>query len=339
MTSRLHIQLLGDFLIENGDAPIEGVDTARLQSLLAYLLLHRDAPQSRQHLAFLFWPDSTETQARTNLRKQIFYLRRALPDVDGHLYADGKTVRWQADSPMALDVAQFEAHLAEAGEAEARGDQKAEQEALAQAASLYKGDLLPGSYDDWVLDERERLSQRLTAALERLILLCEEERDYRAAIDFAQQLLHHDPLHEATHRRIMRLHALNGDRARALRAYHTCVTALERELGVEPSARTQAAYQRLLETEARPEHPKRRRVSASPLIGRDGEWSQLQAAWRAASRGRPQMVLLAGETGIGKTRMAEELLDWAVRQGVPAASTRCYASEGGLAYALSLIHI
>jgi len=333
LTSTLHIQLLGDLLIENGHAPIQSVDTPRLQSLLAYLLLHREAPQSRQHLAFLFWPDSSETQARTNLRKQIHYLRRALPNAGEHLYADGKIVRWQADSPMALDVARFEACIAEADEAEARGDQKAEREALVQAASLYKGDLLPGSYDDWVLDERERLSQRFTAALERLILLCEEVRDYRAAIDFAQQLLHHDPVHEATHQRIMRLHALNGDRARALRAYHTCVTALERELGVEPSAQTQAAYQRLLETEARPGHPRRRRVTASPLIGRDPEWSKLQAAWRAASRGRPQMVLLAGETGIGKTRMAEELLDWAVRQGVPTASTRCYASEGGLAYA------
>lgn len=69
LTSTLHIQLLGDFLIENGHAPIEGVDGARLQSLLAYLLLHGEAPQSRQHLAFLFWPDSSETQARTNLRK------------------------------------------------------------------------------------------------------------------------------------------------------------------------------------------------------------------------------------------------------------------------------
>ena len=333
MTSKLHIQLLGDFLIENGDAPIQGVDTPRQQTLLAYLLLHREAPQSRQHLAFLFWPNSTESQARTNLRKQIYHLRRALPDTDSHLYADSKSVRWQASSPLALDVAQFESCLTKASDAEARRDQKAEREALVQAASLYKGDLLPSSYEDWVLDERERLSERYAAALERLILLYEEDRDYRGAIEIAQRLLHHDPIHEATHRRLMRLHALNGDRARALRAYHTCTTVLERELGVEPSAQTQAAYRRLLETESGPSRRRERRASASPLIGRDAEWTQLQAAWRMTTRGQPQMVLLEGEPGIGKTRLAEELLDWAGRQGIPAAGTRCYASEGGLAYA------
>ena len=333
MTSELHVQLLGGFLIENGDGPLSGVDSPRLQSLLAYLLLHREAPLSRQHLSFLFWPDSTEAQARTNLRKQIYNLRRTVPDADQHLYADSLTVRWHTDSPLALDVAQFEACLVEAGEAEGKGDQQTERKALARAASLYKGDLLPGFYDDWVLDERQRLSQRLTGALERLTLLYELDRQYGPAIETAQQLLLHDPVHEATHRRIMRLHALNGDRARALRAYHTCTTVLERELDVEPSAQTQAAYQRLLETEARPAHRRERSVSASRLIGRDAAWAQLQAAWQATSRGQPQLVLLEGEPGIGKTRLAEELLDWAGRQGIAAAGTRCYASEGELAYA------
>ncbi|NIV30204.1 MAG: AAA family ATPase, partial [Anaerolineae bacterium] len=286
-----------------------------------------------QHLAFLFWPDSTEAQARTNLRKQIFRLRRGLPDADHHLHADSKNVRWQAESPLWLDVAQFEAQLTKADDAGAREDQRAEREALVQAASLYKGDLLPGSYEDWVLAERERLSERFTAALERLILLCEEDRQYRAAIEYAQQLLHHDPIHEATHRRLMRLHALNGDRARALRAYHTCVTALERELGVEPSTQTRAAYQRLLEMDTGPSPRRKKRASASPLIGREAEWVQLQEAWRATSRGQPQMVLLEGEPGIGKTRLAEELLGWAGRQGMGACGTRCYASEGRLAFA------
>jgi DNA-binding SARP family transcriptional activator len=332
VTSTLHIGLLGDFRIENGDAPIEGVDRPRLQSLLAYLLLHADAPQLRQHVAFIFWPDSSEAQARTNLRKQIYHLRHALPQPDRYLNADSKNVQWQPDAPFTLDVAQFEAQLARAKEAEASGEQQAERDAFAAAVALYKGDLLPGSYDDWVLTERERLSQQFIAALERLILLCEEGRDYQAGIEYAQRLLRHDPVHEASYRRLMRLHALNGDRARALRAYHTCATILERELGVEPSAQTQEAYQRLLRMEARPAQ-RRRRVTASSLVGRDREWSQLQTAWRAASRGQPQMVLLTGDPGIGKTRLAEEMLNWARRQGVSNASTRCYASESELAYA------
>lgn len=65
----LHIQLLGDFQLCYGDQPVTTVNQARVQSLLAYLLLHRHAPQARQQLAFTFWPDVSEAQARNNLRR------------------------------------------------------------------------------------------------------------------------------------------------------------------------------------------------------------------------------------------------------------------------------
>src|SRR5437763_12859276 len=76
---KLHIRLLGDFRAAIGDKPVTSLNTPRLQALLAYLLLHRDAAQSRQHVAFLFWPDSSEDQALANLRNLLFSLRRALP--------------------------------------------------------------------------------------------------------------------------------------------------------------------------------------------------------------------------------------------------------------------
>jgi DNA-binding SARP family transcriptional activator len=75
----LHIRLLGEFSFVYGDQPVTTVNTARLQTLLAYLVLHRDAPQLRYYLAFQFWPDSPESQARTNLRHLIHELRQALP--------------------------------------------------------------------------------------------------------------------------------------------------------------------------------------------------------------------------------------------------------------------
>ena len=71
MSPTLRIHLLGDFLLVSGEAPVP-MPVARAQSLLAYLLLHRDAPQGRSHLAFLLWPDSTEAQAHTNLRKLLY---------------------------------------------------------------------------------------------------------------------------------------------------------------------------------------------------------------------------------------------------------------------------
>ncbi len=332
MTTNLRIQLLGDFTFADDGTPLTGANTPRLQSLLAYLLLHRDAPQSRTHLAFQFWPDSTEAQARSNLRTLIHRLRGALPDANLFLHVDAQAVQWRPGAPFTLDVAEFEAALAQAKGAQQSGDEGREQHDLEGAVALYGGDLLPSCYDDWILPERERLNQAYLDALEQLVGLLEDQRAYEQAIAYARRLLRHDPLHEAGYRRLMHLRALDGDRAGALRVYHTCATALQRELGVEPSPLTQRAYEDLLQAEDRPTLAARTALGLTPLVGREEEWSQLQTAWRRSRRG-PRLVLLQGEAGIGKTRLVEELLDWAARQGIAHSYARCYAAEGELAYA------
>ncbi len=330
----LSVSLLGDFCIRHDEAPVTDVDTPRLQSLLAYLMLHRDAPQSRAHLAFLFWPDTTEAQARTNLRNLLHHLRHALPDADSYLDASVQTLQWRSDAPFTLDVADFDAALAHAEQAQQMGDSAAVREALERAVALYKGDLLPSCYDDWIIPHREGLRQAYLSALERLVRMLEEQRDYQAAIRNAQRLLRHDPLHEATYRHLIRLHALNGDRAGALRVYHTCTTVLQRELDVEPSAATREAYEQLLGAESQPSPTVPTTTAFSPLVGREREWAQMLQAWRAVvAGGEPHVVMLSGEAGIGKTRLAEELLQWAARQGIASANARCYAAEGELAYA------
>lgn len=178
----LHIQLLGDFRLTYGEEAVTSVNTTRLQSLLAYLVLHRSAPQPRQHLAFLFWPDSTEAQARSNLRTLLTRLRHGLPDADRFLHVDTQTLQWQPEAPFTLDVAEFEAALARADRAERAGNRTGTRMALERAVDQYHGDLLPGLYDDWILEERERLRQTFSEALERLMLLVEHQRDYAAAI-------------------------------------------------------------------------------------------------------------------------------------------------------------
>jgi DNA-binding SARP family transcriptional activator len=105
MSFSLHVRLLGGFALLYNDAPVTSVNTSRMQSLLAYLVLHRDAPQSRRHLAFLFWPDSSEAQARTNLRREYYQLRHALPEADRFLSADAQTSQWNPSAPFTLDVA------------------------------------------------------------------------------------------------------------------------------------------------------------------------------------------------------------------------------------------
>lgn len=335
--STLDVHLLGDFRLTYGGEPVRSIDTARLQSLFAYLVLHSGAPQSRQHLSFRFWPDSSEAQARTNLRQLLYHLRHALPDPDRFLCVDTRTVQWRPDAPYDLDVADFEHAVVWADEAEQRADQDAARAALKEAAELYRGDLLPGCYEDWIEPERERLRHRYTEVLERLAAILEEHRAYGAAVSCAERLLRQNPLRETSYRSLMRLHALSGDRAAALHVYHDCVKALRQELGVDPDPATRALHERLLKARATPEREGAPRSAVPavefPLVGRRTEWERLREAWHTAAHRGPRVVLVTGEAGIGKTRLAEELLQWTGSQGMAAARAHCYAAEGRLAYA------
>jgi tetratricopeptide (TPR) repeat protein len=235
-----------------------------------------------------------------------------------------------------LDVLEFEDALMRAEQAEQAQDVTGTRQTLERAVSLYGGELLPGCYDEWILSERDRLHQAILRALERLISLLQREHNYESAIDMAQGLLRHDPLHESTYRRLMRLFAARGDRAAALRVYHTCASMLERELGTVPSQATREVYDRLMHVEEKGGQASAApaaRLLETPLIGRKREWAQLQVAWRRISSKGPSLVVFTGEGGIGKTRLAEELAAWASRQGAAIASARCYAAEGELAYA------
>ena len=337
MPPHLQIRLLGNFSLTYGDEPVAGIHAARVQSVLAYLVLHRDAPQLRQHLAFLFWPDSTEAQARNNLRQTLHALRLALPGADTFLHADTNTLRWRPDAPFTLDVADFERALALAEAAEHRDDPEALHAALEQAVNCYQADLLPGCYDEWIAPERERLRQRHLQALDRLIQLLQVRHNYPAAIDCARRVLQHDALSEGAYLSLMRLLALTGDRAGALRVYHTCAATLQRELGITPSPPTDAMYQRLMHPDgaAAPVEEERRPVIAvtPSLIGRRHEWDTVQQAWRSASLDRSGFVLISGEAGIGKSRLGDEMVRWARQHGASTAKTRCYAAEGQLSLA------
>ncbi|MCK4490024.1 MAG: AAA family ATPase, partial [Anaerolineales bacterium] len=294
-------------------------------------MIHRNSPLSRQRLSYLFWPDSTESQARTNLRNLLYHLRDALPDVDRFLDVGSKILSWKPDAPFKIDLDDFENALVRAEGAQKEGNQAALRVALEEAVDSYGGDLLPSCYDDWIFPERERLSQAYMRILEQLVEILEDDRDYDAAIKKAQQLLRHDHLHEVTYCRLMRLHAMNGDTARALRTYHTCVDTLEKELGLDPGIATRDLYKQLIDRDFEVEAPPRVAEKGTALIGRDEEWGTLQLAWRDLDR-QPHLTLIKGEAGIGKTCLAEEFLRWARRQGITGIKTRSYPAEGELAY-------
>lgn len=317
MGAHFKLNLLGGFQLFADNQPVLGLNSSRVQSLLAYLVLHRSSSQPRRRLAFSLWPDTTEEQARTNLRKAILFLRRALPSPEVLSSSEGN-LQWDPKIPFLVDVVEFEAAV-DAGASE-------------QAIALYAGDLLPNCYDEWILEDRERLKQMYVAALQTSAQQKEAAGDYVAALTLLLRLLQKDPLREETHRLVMRLHALKGDRAAVLHAYQNCTTLLKQELGVEPSSITRQLYGRLLNYSAAQSTPTAL-SSALPLIGRKDERALLLQVWHAAAQGKPQIALITGESGIGKTRLAEELLVWASRRGISCASAHCFEMEETLAYA------
>ena len=169
-------------MIASDRIPMTSIDMPRLQSLLSYLVQHHGVPQSRTRLASLLWPDSTEEQAHTNLRNLLYKLRQALPESDRYLSVDRHTILWQSDGSWTLDVLDFEQAVARAEQAEQEDNHAALRMALEQAVELYRGDLLPDCYDEWILPERDRLSQLFLDVLEWLLCLREQEGDYQGAI-------------------------------------------------------------------------------------------------------------------------------------------------------------
>jgi DNA-binding SARP family transcriptional activator len=315
--SDLEIRLLGPFLLTWKNEQVIDFHSARLQSVLAYLLLNRDAPVSRRQIAFEFWPDSSETQAFSNLRNLLTQLRCVLPNASSFLSTYEGTIQWQPNSSFLLDVDRF--------------NKAAEECDYMQAVRLYEGDLLPNCYDDWITPERTHLRDIFSYAIEKLIRSREEARDYEDAIKYTKIYIQFDPLKESTYRNLMRLHSLNRERAEAVRVYQQCDHTLKNELGVEPEESTRKVYEQILRVSKRPE-PTCGGKNNLPLVGRKKEWNTLLESWKTVEAGSPKMVILIGEAGIGKTRLLEEFRDWAFHQGISSAYARCYSTQEQLAY-------
>ena len=113
MSDTFRISLFGELSLSFQDAPVLGVKSERLQALLAFLLLHRDAPQPRQSIAVALWPDATDTKAKANLRRRLHDLKQNLPG-EHWLHIEQKTVQWQSHKEFVLDVAEFQTSLTQA---------------------------------------------------------------------------------------------------------------------------------------------------------------------------------------------------------------------------------
>ena len=266
----------------------------------------------------------------------LFQLRAALPDPDRFLMVDGATLCWRSDPDQSVDVLIFRAALRAAEAAAQRADAHALRASLEQAVAHYAGALLPACYDEWVGPEREALQQLAHAAQRRLVQIQEQAHAYADALETTQAMLRLDPLDEGAYAQQIRLHALLQDPAGARRVHQLAVATFARELEAPPGEEVERAFalsQR--KTRAADATGEARRTAEVPLalIGRADEWQLLRTTWAHAAAGRPTMLLITGEAGIGKSRMAEELYEWAGQQGAATARTRSYAAEGRLSLA------
>ncbi|EDX83400.1 Bacterial transcriptional activator domain family [Synechococcus sp. PCC 7335] len=340
----LKVCLFGGFCLLNHGESITGLH-GRSQQLLAYLILHRQAPQLRRRIAEALWPETQTSQALTNLRKELHYLRQVNAPVDQLLAITPKMLRWQPQIPCDVDIVYFETALANAENAEDEMAARRVETALLGC----KGELWPDCDAEWIYPEQQRIKQSYVRALARMTQLLHSLGEIGRAIVVGQRWLQAEPLDEGATQSLMKLYGEAGDRATALRLYHQCMTALQAELGVNPSPTTAKIYQRLLMTEDETEKVSKisEDISLQPLltppplsvsdpshtlVGRDDLLETLKQWLSSTIDDSAPLLLLIGEPGIGKTRLLEALAETAMHHRWQSCWGHAFAAEQLRAY-------
>jgi DNA-binding SARP family transcriptional activator len=225
------------------------LEASKEQELLGYLLIWRNRCHPRETLANLLWGDSPTDRSKKYLRQTLWRLQVALESgkSDGPqvLTVEHDWVQLNLGRGLWLDVAMFEQAFANIRPIPGNQLDSSSAELLKAAVELYKGDLLDGWYQDWCLFERERLQNIYLSSLAKLMTYSEKHREYETGFDYGLRILRYDRAHERTHRQLMHLQFMAGDRTGALRQYERCVAALEEELGVKPDRRTTTLYEQI----------------------------------------------------------------------------------------------
>jgi DNA-binding SARP family transcriptional activator len=252
--NNLRFFLLGTPRFLRGEKQSEVRLSRLLQSLLAYLLLHRQGHQSREVLAGVFWGELDDDHSRSCLTTAIWRLRKAFgfAEVRGEgafISSGARGIGLEHYEPYWLDVDVFETQAARALRQPMEAAAPREIEELESVLTLYRGDLLDGFYEDWVLSERERLRLTYESCLSYLMLYYSSHGLWKASLSAGERLLQQDPLQEDVQQEVMRLYSRVGQRPRALRQYNVFRELLYKELGVQPAQDTESLHAELLWTE------------------------------------------------------------------------------------------
>jgi DNA-binding SARP family transcriptional activator len=322
----LSIALLGAPRIDVDGQPLV-VDTRKATAVLAFLAVTGHT-HTRAVIANLLWPNADPERSRSALRRTLSTLRSALGDE--RLISDRLTVALNLDGAF-FDLAEFRRVAA---------DPAAGIDALIGAAALHRDELLAGfalrdsvDFDDWQRGAQETVRRERANALDRLADLLAREGRFDEAIAGARERLALDSLHEPTHRRLIDLYARAGRRGDALVQYRECVRVLDRELGVAPLSETTDLYNAINGGGAPAAIASEPAQSAAELtlVGRSHELARLLDVHACAAE-HGALVVIEGESGVGKTRLAQEAIAAIGARGGRILAAHPHAGEQGLAY-------
>jgi DNA-binding SARP family transcriptional activator/tetratricopeptide (TPR) repeat protein len=335
----LHVSLLGEQSITDDGTGVRA-RSSRTIALIGFLVTHAGSPQGRHRIAGLFWPDSADGQALTNLRRELHQLRQVLRG-EPSLIVTSQDLCWCDTETCRVDVRTFDIEREAAQAAAAADDDDGVLLHATRALAQYRGDFLPRAYEDWVLEARAQLERQCVDLCDLVCAARVRRGDLPGAVEAARRRIQLEPLEEAGYRTLMLLQADLGDRAGAVSTYHHCASVLERELAIIPDQATRQVFERLM-TRSRPTGSRltplgrdlgRSGIAAVQLVGRSREFGVLQEQWGAAVAGQPGLVLVRGDAGVGKTRLVAEIAGLARAQGAVVAGSQCFGASGRLALA------
>ncbi len=246
--SPLKVYLFGSPRIEHSGESV-GIQRRKTLGLFIYLVF-TGQPHGRDILAALFWPDTDQSGARANLRRDISRLKKSLGEES--LLLEGDNVRWNPEFDSWVDVREFQAKLDEAAAHDHLNGSLCSgcSALLTDAVNLYTDDFLAGfslpdslNFEEWQFFQAESLRRSLAGALQDLLGWHTSRGEFEQAIAHARRWLALDNLHEPAHQALIRLYAWAGQQAAALRQYQECARILRDGLGVEPDEETRALYE------------------------------------------------------------------------------------------------
>jgi predicted ATPase/DNA-binding SARP family transcriptional activator len=296
------LALFGPFEVRVQGMPLPRLHSRKVTWLLALLALRQGKPVERDWLVGTLWPDSIESQA-------LAYLRQSLTELRGALSTEAARLQSPTRHTLALDLSGATVDLLTFDTAVQQGDLLS----LARAVEVYRGPLLEGCTEEWVLQERAGREQSCLTALQRLAQEALTREEAGSAAGYLRRVVAVDPLQEGAQRLLMQALVLEGHYAAATQVYRDLRLHLHRELNAEPDPQTTEVYNQIRaqtrqKAQAAPKAAPNLSPSSPPrqlpqpltdLVGRDTEVPQIAVRLR-----QRRLLTLTGPGGVGKTRLA-----------------------------------